>query len=431
MTLFYSGTLQEGIALAVQEAKAVVCFARDDTELSSTWEDDYFSDSEIAQALHDKAITLRLSSGTQEAGFLTSFCPISSYPTVVVIKNGTLQEFITSEVSKEDFLNRLKVALEGKYAPPVAQQPQTSAPSTSNDITTPSSIPPATASSPPPIPPQQPVSQPTTRPSRPQPQPQSEQSSSSSKRLPRKEEKAEKPKSKQEKPRQEPKPRTPAKPAATKTTKQPKEEPKPQPAVPKGPPKEYRLQVRLFDGSSVRSTFTPKQTIGKEVRSWLDQQQQMTNENRPYNLKHILTPLPSRTLSVGEESQTLEELGLGSTANLVMVPVQSFTSAYSAAGSSLPVRGISAVYNTAYSVASTTASFFGSFVGYGQNPPPPPSEPEPSSSSTPAPNSSRNRRPSGPNIRTLHDQPSDGRDSQFYNGNQLNFEPRNQDGNSR
>lgn len=77
MTLFYSGTLQEGIALAVQEAKAVVCFARgwlsipphheidrlgpgtawlidlntDDTELGSTWEDDYFSDPEVYESL--------------------------------------------------------------------------------------------------------------------------------------------------------------------------------------------------------------------------------------------------------------------------------------------------------------------------------------------------------------------------------------------
>jgi hypothetical protein len=328
-----------------------------------------------------------------------------------------LQEFITSEVSKDDFLNRLKVALEGKYAPPVAQQPQTNAPSTSNDTTT-SSATSATSSTPPPIPNQQPVSQPTTRPPRPQAQPQSGQSSSPSKRLPQKEDKAEKPKPKQEKPRQEPKPRAPAKPAVTKATKQPKEEPKPQPAVPKGPPKEYRLQVRLFDGSSVRSTFTPKQTIGKEVRSWLDQQQQMTDENRPYNLKHILTPLPSRTLSVGEESQTLEDLGLGSTANLVMVPVQSFTSAYTVSGSSLPVRGISAVYNTAYSVASTTASFFGSIVGYGQSPPPP-TVPEPTPSSSTSAPTPRNRRPSGPNIRTLHDQPNDGRDSQFYNGNQV------------
>lgn len=67
MALFYSGTLQEGIALAVNETKAVVCFARgwlylpasrhlisawlncyaDDTELSSTWEEDYFAESEV------------------------------------------------------------------------------------------------------------------------------------------------------------------------------------------------------------------------------------------------------------------------------------------------------------------------------------------------------------------------------------------------
>lgn len=207
------------------------------------------------------------------------------------------------------------------------------------------------------------------------------------------------------------------KPAVAKTTKktkeQPKEEPKPKPPVPRGPPQEYRLQVRLFDGSSVRSTFTPKQTIGKDVRSWLDQQ--MIDDNRPYNLKHILTPLPSRTLSVSEESQTLEKLGLGSTANLVMVPVQSYTSAYAASASSLPVRGVSAVYNVASSVASTAASFVGSFLGYGQTEAP--REPE-ASSSQPAP-TPRNTRSSGPNIRTLHDQRNDGRDSQLYNGNQV------------
>ncbi|KAJ5572853.1 hypothetical protein N7450_009837 [Penicillium hetheringtonii] len=333
MALFYSGTLQEGIALAVNEAKAVVCFARDDAELSSTWEEDYFADSEIVQALCDKAITLRLAAGSQEAGFLTSFCPISSYPTVIVIKNGTLQEFITSEVSKGDFLNRLKVALEGKYVAPTSQQPQASA--------------------------------------------QMTEESSSSTPLPSKKAKTEKPKENQDKP---PKSTNPplssAKPVVPKTTKktkeQLKEEPKPQPPVPRGPPKEYRLQVRLFDGSSVRSTFLPNQTIGKDVRSWLDQQ--MTDDHRPYNLKHILTPLPSQTLSASDESQTLEKLCLGSTANLVMVPVQSYTSAYAASASSLPVRGISTVYGVASSVASTATSFIGSFLGYGQTETP--SEPE-------------------------------------------------------
>ncbi|KAJ5233675.1 uncharacterized protein N7469_005441 [Penicillium citrinum] len=425
MALFYSGTLQEGIALAVNEAKAVVCFARDDAELSSTWEEDYFADSEIVQALCDKAITLRLAAGSQEAGFLTSFCPISSYPTVIVIKNGTLQEFITSEVSKGDFLNRLKVALEGKYVAPTSQQPQASA-SSANDTTTTSSTSPT---SPPAPSTQQPTPQVPAVSSHPEPRQMTEESSSSTP-LPSKKAKTEKPKENQDKP---PKSTNPplssAKPVVPKTTKktkeQLKEEPKPQPPVPRGPPKEYRLQVRLFDGSSVRSTFLPNQTIGKDVRSWLDQQ--LTDDHRPYNLKHILTPLPSQTLSASDESQTLEKLCLGSTANLVMVPVQSYTSAYAASASSLPVRGISTVYGVASSVASTATSFIGSFLGYGQTETP--SEPE-ASSSTPVP-TPRNTRSSGPRIRTLHDQRNDGRDSQLYNGNQLNFEPRNQDGSDR
>lgn len=332
-------------------------------------------------------------------------------------RNGTLQEFITSEVSKEDFLARLKVALEGKYTPPVPQQPQPNAP-TSNDTPV-SSNSSATAPTPPTVSTQQTTSQRTTdtpRSERPTVQP------STSKAVPRKEDKVEKPKPKQEKPQQTPKvspgpaKSTPPKPSK-KPKEEPKEEPKPKPPVPRGPPKEYRLQVRLFDGSSVRSTFTPKQTIRNEVRSWLDQQ--MTDDNRPYNLKHILTPLPSRTLSMSEESQTLEELGLGSTANLVMVPVQSFTSAYSASASSLPVRGISAVYNMASSVASSATSFVGSFIGYGQETAPKEPEPQSSSSASAPASNSRNTRSSGLNIRTLHDQQNDGRDSQLYNGNQV------------
>ncbi|KAJ5110913.1 hypothetical protein N7532_001448 [Penicillium argentinense] len=426
MTIFYQQTLQEGIALAVREAKAVVCFVRDDAELSKTWEEEYFADHDITQALQEKAVSLRLSSGSQEAAFLTSFCPIPKFPTVVVIKNGTLQEFIAPDISKTDFLERLKTALEGKYAPPAPQQPPASA-AGNNGVTT-SSSPPA----PPPAPsPAQQASQSVPGPSRSTATNNTTGPSAGSgitinrqpvEPSPRKELKTKKPKPKEEKAQQAQTPKASAKPTTAKASKQPKEESKPQPPpVPRGPPKEYRLQVRLFDGSSVRSTFTPKQTIRNEVRAWLDEH--MTEDNRPYNLKHILTPLPSRTLSVVEESQTLEELGLGSTATLVMVPVQSFTSAYSA-GSSLPVRGISAVYDMATSVASSAAGFVGSFIGYGSSAQPTESEP-----SRPAPAQNPPRlRPSGPNIRTLHDQRNDERDKQFYNGNQLNFQPRDQDG---
>lgn len=50
---------------------------------------------------------------------------------------------------------------------------------------------------------------------------------------------------------------------------------------------EYRLQVRLFDGSSVRSSFSPLDTIHDGVRPWLDRQ--CADGTCPYTLKHILT----------------------------------------------------------------------------------------------------------------------------------------------
>jgi hypothetical protein len=199
---------------------------------------------------------------------------------------------------------------------------------------------------------------------------------------------------------------------AEKKPARPTEEPRPQPPIPRGPPSQYRLQVRLFDGRSIRSSFTPTQTIRGDVRPWLDEH--MEDDHRPYNLKHILTPLPNRTLSVAEESQTLRDLSLGSTANLVMVPVQTYTTAYAAAGS-LPARGISAVYNVVSGVASTATGIVGSMLGYGSSAPA-----DESQSATPPPGENAQRpRPSGPNIRTLRDQQNERGVSQFYNGNQV------------
>ncbi|KXG45771.1 uncharacterized protein PGRI_046270 [Penicillium griseofulvum] len=424
MTLFYNGSLQEGISAAVRDAKAVTCFVRDDQELSSQWEDAYFGDAEVAQALNAKAVVLRLTAGSQEAGFLASFCPISKFPTVVLIKNGTLKEYIGPDISKDDFRSRLITALENEQTPNPAQQLQ------GNDT-------PAASTNPTPV--------------SVVPQPKPRVPSSASKSAQPSKQASEIAIKKQSPVEQIPKKTAePGKSAASASqspliskeagnkdikgkapmgSKKPadkgvaKNEPKePKPVVPRGPPTEYRLQVRLFDGSSVRSSFTPTQNIRNDVRAWLDQK--MEGDNRPYNLKHILTPLPSETLSATQESQTLRDLGLGSTANLVMVPVATYTEAYSAAGS-LPVRGISAVYNLASSAASAATGLVGSFLGYGSTAP---TSDTAASSASPAAGTSQRPRSTGPNIRTLRDQ-QDGRGkNQFYNGNQLNFEPRkNQD----
>ncbi|KAJ6145958.1 hypothetical protein N7497_007940 [Penicillium chrysogenum] len=414
----------------------------DDEELSSQWEDEYFGDEEVARALNAKAVVLSLTAGSQEAGFLASFCPISKFPTVVLIKcvqflqrlweirrwfadfaprNGTLKEYIGPDISKDDFRTRLIAALENEQTPgpthqlqgndtptastnntpvPVAPQPQPEAPSNASKSAKQAG---ETATKK-----RQPIEQIPSKAA----EPAKSAGSTLQKQLSPKEASSKDIKGKA--------PMGSKKPTDKAVAKSELQEPKP--IVPRGPPTEYRLQVRLFDGSSVRSSFTPTQTIRNDVRTWLDQK--MEGDNRPYNLKHILTPLPSETLSVAQESQTLRDLGLGSTANLVMVPVSTYTEAYSSAGS-LPVRGISAVYNLASSAASTATGLVGSFLGYGSTAPASGAD---TSSVSPATGNSQRPRNAGPNIRTLRDQ-QDGRgNSQLYNGNQLNFEPRkNQD----
>lgn len=85
-------------------------FGIDDEQQSTVWENEYFAgDDEVlsipipsyqaypltyfrslqfAQLLEANSITLRLVKESQEAGFLTSFCPITKFPAVVVIKYG-------------------------------------------------------------------------------------------------------------------------------------------------------------------------------------------------------------------------------------------------------------------------------------------------------------------------------------------------------
>lgn len=92
------------------------------------------------------------------------------------------------------------------------------------------------------------------------------------------------------------------------------------------------LQIRLFDGSAIRKIFSSNDTLSKDVRAWIDTEQKLW---QPYQFKQIQAP--SRTIHVGEEEETLQELGLMPNATLVLVPVQKFNSAY-ASGSG--VRGV-------------------------------------------------------------------------------------------
>ncbi|KAL1876283.1 hypothetical protein Daus18300_002911 [Diaporthe australafricana] len=114
--MFFTGTLQEGISKALQETKLVVCFVTDEEEESKTWENEFLTDDAIASSLEKDAVSLRLLAGSQEAGYLAAIFPLPKNPTLVVIRNGELKEYISAGTSKEEFVRRVSGAFQAQTA---------------------------------------------------------------------------------------------------------------------------------------------------------------------------------------------------------------------------------------------------------------------------------------------------------------------------
>lgn len=177
---------------------------------------------------------------------------------------------------------------------------------------------------------------------------------------------------------------------------------------------ECAIQVRLYDGSTVRSRF-PTSTTLKEVREWIDVKR---SDDSPYTLKQILAPLPNRTMTISDESENLAELKFVPSATLVMIPVPGYTSAYDGGNSGLIGKGVSLGYNALASGAGLVSGVVGTVLGFGRatattDTPPDQGNVEP----TPSPQQSIPK-PST-NVRTLRDQHEANDEKQFYNGNQV------------
>jgi outer membrane biosynthesis protein TonB len=204
------------------------------------------------------------------------------------------------------------------------------------------------------------------------------------------------------------------------------------------PSAEVRVQVRTFDGSTLRTTLPSTSTITTRLRPWIDS---TSHTSIPYNLKLILTPLPNRTIEAGEEDTSLSDLGIVASCTFVMVPVRGYVESYSSGGllgQNGLLGGVGGMVSGGYNLVSGTAGWalggVRSFLGYageqqqqgqmvGGNG---------GGSTGPGPASdasgggAKNVR-----IRTLADQRAEAerRNQQFYNGNTLNFEPkRDEDG---
>ncbi|KAI4726785.1 hypothetical protein E4T49_05462 [Aureobasidium sp. EXF-10728] len=209
------------------------------------------------------------------------------------------------------------------------------------------------------------------------------------------------------------------------------------------------LQIRMFDGTSLRTKFDPSATLATSVRTYISQNSQT---DVPYEFRQILLPNPSRNISVGEEGESLKSLGLTPSTTLVLVPIKGYTDAYASGSGGLVSKGFNAGFGLLSGAASMLGSAVGGVMGYASGTT---DRQGPYVAGTADDSETSNvegdrmaNRSAGINIRTLGDQRREKEENtELYNGNQvstseqpsvktavidgrqLNFEPRkNKDG---
>ncbi|KAF3042482.1 hypothetical protein E8E11_000825 [Didymella keratinophila] len=481
--MFYEGTLQSGIGQAIQQKKLVACFIRDDGATSKQWEDEWLRSGWLSSLLEQKAILLRLESGSTEAGFLAAFCKIESAPTLVVIHNGKLQLQLGSEAGQEEFVNKVRQVL-GAAPIPGSASAQASTTQAEDDLygddeptantvqaTSPEPSPsPAQVRAPPPAPAPVPAPAPaTTAPTsntkgkqRADSTPQaglaasstttnSAQQAARAALQKKKREDAEelaRVKARIEQDKAERKAQAEARKAEREAERNAVSPPPTQTRTTTSnrgsQAQNVNLNIRLFDGRTIRHTFPRTASLEKEVRKWVDEefsklsQDDANIQNKqlpPFFFRHILPPQPSRELSAGDENQTLGDIDLAPSATLVLVPVKGYSDAYAGPGTNLLAGTTTGIVSGAFGLLSSTVgyagSMLGSFLGTGTVAPQQAQGQTVGggSGSAQQPESARSEREEGGiRVRTLADQRArEPRSQQFYNGNQSNVEPRPDD----
>ncbi|WPH01402.1 Hypothetical protein R9X50_00424700 [Acrodontium crateriforme] len=194
------------------------------------------------------------------------------------------------------------------------------------------------------------------------------------------------------------------------------------------------LQVRLLDGSSIRSRFdADTATLSGDVRSWIKERSSAGQHavTGSYSFRHVLPLKPARAIDVTEESKTLRELELVPDATLVLVPM---------VGSGSEAGGVvSKIFNMIWNFILALVTLIGSIFGLtSSNPPTGNSQATPSvdiastgatigattGSSTTTDDSSKAKI----RVKTLADQRAEAEgkkgSTEFYNGNSLGFQSR-------
>ena len=414
---------------------------------------------------------MRLDYGSTEAGFLGAFCKIESAPTLVVIHNGKLQLQLGSDVEQEEFVNSVRKVL-GAAAIPGSAPAQASTAQAEDDLygdeeptatstpatrSAPSSAP-APARVPPPAPAPVPATTSTTSNAKGKQRAESPQAGLAAsstttndaqraaraalqKKQRENAEELARVKARIEQDKAERKAQAEARKAEREQERKAESQTSSQPRTSTrgSQAQNVNLNVRLFDGRTIRSTFPRTASLEKEVRKWIDEEFAKLDlddpniKNRalpPYFFRHILAPQPSRELSAGDENQTLGDIDLAPSATLVLVPVKGYSDAYSGgSGTNLLAGTTTGLVSGAFGLLSSTVGYaggiLGSFLGTGATAPQPSQGQAVGSGSGSGSGSGESSRPereeqASIRVRTLADQRArEPRSQQFYNGNQV------------
>lgn len=179
------------------------------------------------------------------------------------------------------------------------------------------------------------------------------------------------------------------------------------------------MRIRLLDGSTIQLDFPSDATLRTNVRPRIEGQG--LNSDLPYTFKHIRVPLPNRAITISQEDERICDLDLTPNANLVLVPVEEYSTAY-VGGGSVFNSGLAMGYSLVSSGVEAISGVFGRALGLGQ--PAPPNENEPPTIPSVQPGMEQaQRREEGSsnvcNIRRLHDRRPGQGNQQLYNGNQV------------
>ncbi|KEY65516.1 hypothetical protein S7711_08751 [Stachybotrys chartarum IBT 7711] len=451
--MFFQGALQEGISSAVSQQKPVLCFVTNGNDESEKWENEFLQDDAVSmnlippykhvtdpcqlnELIKNAAVALRLTAGSEEAGYLAQIFPLPQTPTIVIMKNGELKEYIVPGISKDDFVRRIQKA----FSTPAAQQQPTAQatappaqpanPTVASDPGTSESVRRVLAERAERLAATREQASRTAQEERAKAKEKAKAEAEAGAntdaarvhnqaelvKKKRQEEAEERRRilkrieddraERRQRASQREKARTESQSAGGVAS-----------ALVNAPetklPSTTRIgnitaiQVRLFDGSTARSRFPTTSSL-KEVRKWVDESR--VDGTQPYTFKHLLTPLPSRSIDATEEDKTLADLNLAPSSTLILIPVQGYTSAYES-GSSNPVSKLFAL------ILGLFTWLFG-FFGLGTNRRQQAASSDSTSTSTSEQSQDRSR------VRGFQSPADQRRDHQLYNGNSLNFEPR-------